>query len=40
MPTTACIKYENKKLEDLHQNPFQKERALWEGQNFSEVVVP
>jgi hypothetical protein len=27
-------------LEELHQKPFQMERIRWEGQNFSEVVVP
>jgi hypothetical protein len=33
-------KYENNKLEELHQKPFQMERIRWEGQNFSEVVAP
>jgi hypothetical protein len=41
MQTTACInKYENNKLEELHQKPFQMERIRWEGQNFFEVVAP
>jgi hypothetical protein len=33
-------KYENNKLEELHQKLFQMERIRWEGQNFSEVVAP
>ena len=33
-------KYENNKLEGLHQKPAQMERIRWEGQNFPEVVVP
>ena len=33
-------KDENKKLEGLHQKPDQMEETRWEGQNFSEVVVP
>jgi hypothetical protein len=27
-------------LEELHQKPLQMERIRWEGQKFSEVVVP
>ena len=33
-------KDENNKLEGLHQKPDQVEETRWEGQNFSEVVVP
>ena len=29
-------KYENNKLEGLHQKPVQMERIRWEGQNLSE----
>jgi len=28
------------KLEGLHQKPDQMEETHWEGQNFSQVVVP
>jgi hypothetical protein len=34
------ITYDNNKLEELHQKPFQMERIRWEGQNFSEVIAP
>jgi len=30
----------NNKLEGMHQEPDQMEETCWEGQNFSEVVVP
>jgi hypothetical protein len=33
-------KDENNKLEGLHQKLDQMEETHWEGQNFSEVVVP
>ena len=33
-------KDENNKLEGMHQKPDQMEETHWEGQNFSEVVVP
>ena len=33
-------KDKNNKLEGLHQRPDQMEDARWEGQNFSEVVLP
>jgi len=32
-------KDENNKLEGMHQKPDQMEETLWDGQNFSEVVV-
>jgi hypothetical protein len=35
-----CNKHENKQLEGLHEEPTQMELSRWEGQNFSEVVVP
>ena len=31
---------ENNKLEGMYQKPDQMEETCWEGQNFSEVVVP
>jgi len=33
-------KDENNELEGLHQKPDEMEETRWEGQNFSEVVVP
>ena len=33
-------KDENNKLEGMHQKLDQMEETHWEGQNFSEVVVP
>jgi hypothetical protein len=33
-------RYNENKLEGLHQKPDQMEETPWQGQNFSEVVAP